>query len=76
MTRFFFDYRAKDKRVVDYRGDDFRSAQDAFDFAQTVAQCLQNSFSQDWTDWSIEVSNTEGQKIFSLPIHGTEQIAA
>jgi hypothetical protein len=76
MTRFFFDYRAKDKRLVDYRGDDFRNAKDAVDFAVTIAQCLKNSFSQDWTEWSIEVSNVEGQKVLSLPICNAEQAAA
>ncbi|MGB6503158.1 MAG: hypothetical protein WBE99_06825 [Xanthobacteraceae bacterium] len=68
MKRFFFDYKAKDALLLDYRGQEFTNPAGAFDFAQEMAFGLKHSISVDWNGWSIEVRATDGEKIFSLPI--------
>jgi CheY-like chemotaxis protein len=65
--RFFFDYKARHHSIYDYNGDDFRSAQDAFDFAEATAQLLKTSLNGDWINYSVEVRDAEGKKYFSLP---------
>lgn len=76
MTRFFFDYRTKDRSLYDYCGDEFVSSQSAMEFAQATAQVLTHSLSGDWVGWSIEVRNAEGKKFFSLPVGNAAPIAA
>jgi hypothetical protein len=72
MTRFFFDYTMKDESLFDYRGEEFRSACGAADFAEAVADVLRHSMAADWTGWSVEVRNAEGTKLFSLPVDSAD----
>ena len=72
MMRFFFDYSTKDQSLLDYRGDEFRSAEGAMEFAQAIVQDLGNSLSREWTGWSIEVRDINGSKFCSLPIEASE----
>ena len=76
MIRFFFDYTTKDQSLFDYRGHDFRSPHGALDFAEAIVLDLKHSLQTDWSDWSVEVRNVEGKKIFSLPIGSSELRAA
>jgi two-component system, chemotaxis family, chemotaxis protein CheY len=66
--RFFFDYTTKDQSLRDYHGEEFRSVEDAFEFAETTAQDLKNNLTRDWMGWSVEVRDAEGTKYFSLPV--------
>jgi Domain of unknown function (DUF6894) len=68
MTRFFFDYRAKDQSLLDYRGQEFHSIQAALEFAQTTAQDLTLSLAENWAGWTVEVSNAQGERYFSVPV--------
>ena len=72
MMRFFFDYRTEDDSILDYRGDEFRSAEGAIEFARDIVQDLTNSLSREWAGWSIEVSDATGSKFCSLRIDATE----
>jgi hypothetical protein len=36
--RLFFDYTTRDRAIYDYKGDEFLSLDDAFDFAETTAE--------------------------------------
>lgn len=68
MKRFFFDYKAKDELLLDYRGQEFTNAAGAFDFAQEIVQDLKHSLNTDWSEWSVEVCAADGEKYFSFPV--------
>jgi hypothetical protein len=65
----FFDYTTRDRAIYDYKGDEFLSLDDAFDFAETTAEAMKHSLNGDWSGWSVEVRDAECKKYFSLPIN-------
>jgi hypothetical protein len=76
MTRFFFDYTAKEESLLDYGGHEFRSSQAAIEFAQTIAQHLKHSLSGNWSGWTVEVRNASGMRVLALPVDSPELEAA
>jgi len=76
MTRFFFDYTAKEQSLLDYGGHEFRSSQAAMEFAQAIAQDLKHSLSGNWLGWTVEVRNASGVRVLSLPVDSPELEAA
>jgi two-component system, chemotaxis family, chemotaxis protein CheY len=66
--RFFFDYTSPDRSLLDYRGDEFLSPDDALDFAESTTQTMKSDLNGDWIGWSVEVRNAEGIKYFTLPV--------
>lgn len=68
MTRFFFDYATNGQSLYDYRGDEFRTAKSATEYAVAIAENLKHSLSDDWIGWWIEVRNAEGVKLSSVPV--------
>jgi hypothetical protein len=74
--RYFFDYRAKDQSLFDYRGDEFHNPQGAIEFAQAIVQDLKHSLSNDWSGWSIEVRSADGAKFCTLTVDSSEPLAA
>jgi len=70
--RFFFDYTKKDESLFDYRGDEFRTAQGAIDFAKATAQHLKDSLAGDWIGWSVEVRDAAGLKWGSVAVDTAE----
>ena len=68
MKRFFFDYKAKEDLLLDYRGQDFTTARSACEFAQEIVQNLKHSLDTDWSGWSVEVHTADGEKYFSFPV--------
>jgi hypothetical protein len=73
--RFFFDYTRADQSLYDYKGDEFLSSKDAFDFAEATAQFLV-TLEGEWRGWSIEVRNDQGRKYFTVPIDGAASLTA
>lgn len=74
--RFFIDYTAEGQSLYDYKGEEFLSSNDAFNFAEATAQALKNDISGLWKGWSVEVRCAEGKKYFSLPIDNLAPAAA
>ena len=74
--RFFIDYTAEGQSLYDYKGEEFLSSDDAFNFAEATAQALKNNLSGLWKGWSVEVRNAEGKRYFSLPIDNLAPAAA
>jgi CheY-like chemotaxis protein len=66
--RFFFDYTSQDRSLLDYRGDEFLSPDDALDFAEATTQTMKSDLNGNWIGWSIEVRNADGIKYFTLPV--------
>ena len=66
--RFFFDYTSQDRSLLDYRGDEFLSPDDALDFAKSTTQTMKSDLNGDWVGWSVEVRNADGIKYFTLPV--------
>jgi hypothetical protein len=75
MTRFFFDYRTRDRALYDYEGQEFKSVQSAEEFAQMIVQDLSYSLTDDWHGWSVEVRNAEGGRLLSLPVERPRRVA-
>jgi Domain of unknown function (DUF6894) len=65
---FFFDYVAADESLFDYRGQEFKSAAGALEYAQEIARDLTHSMSIDWGGWAVEVRAADGRRFYSLPI--------
>ena len=76
MTRFFFDYTAKEQSLLDYGGHEFRSPQAAVEFAEAIAHDLKHSLTENWLGWSVEVRNATGMRLLSLPVASPELEAA
>jgi hypothetical protein len=76
MTRFFFDYTAKEQSLLDYGGHEFSSFAGASEFAQAVAQDLKYSLSGDWLGWCVEVRNAHGKRLLTLAVDNPELEAA
>ena len=76
MMRYFFDYKAKDQSLYDYRGEEFPSTNGALEFAQEMVQSLKHSLNDNWTGWSVEVRGADGRKFFALPVEGSGLLAA
>jgi len=76
MTRFFFDYTAKEQSLLDYGGHDFPSSGAAIEFAQAIAHDLKHSLSGNWLGWCVEVRNVNGNRLLSVPVDGPELEAA
>jgi hypothetical protein len=74
--RLFFDYTSKDKSLYDYRGDEFKDFDTAFEFATEMAQHLALSLSDDWYGWSIVVRDAKGALLFTLPVAASKLRAA
>jgi CheY-like chemotaxis protein len=74
--RYFFDYTSQDRSLLDYRGDEFLSPEDAFDFAEATAQTMKSDLNGGWMGWSVEVRSAEGIKYFTLPVVPVRQATA
>jgi CheY-like chemotaxis protein len=66
--RFFFDYTSPDRSLLDYRGDEFLSPDDALDFAEATTQTMKSDLNGEWIGWSVEVRSADGNKCFTLPV--------
>jgi hypothetical protein len=76
MTRFFFDYTAREQSLLDYGGHEFRSSQAAMEFAEAIAHDLKHSLTHNWIGWCVEVRNASGARLLSLPVDRPELEAA
>jgi two-component system, chemotaxis family, chemotaxis protein CheY len=74
--RFFFDYKTKNHSIYDYNGNNFKNSEDAFNFGESTAQLLKNSFNGDWIGYSVEVRDALGKKYFSIPIGPSDTSAS
>ena len=61
----YLDLLTKGEHLYDYKGNEFLSANDAYDFAETTVEVLKNELDGAWSGWSVEVRNAEGRKFFS-----------
>ena len=72
MTRFFFDYTAKEQSLLDYGGHEFPRSGAAIEFAQAIAHDLRHSLSDNWRGWCVEVRNVAGLRLRSVPVESPE----
>jgi hypothetical protein len=74
--RFFFDYTTRDRALYDYRGDEFRSPQAAMEFAGAIAEKMKHSLANEWLGWRVEVRDSEGVTLLSVPVDSAEAVSA
>jgi Domain of unknown function (DUF6894) len=72
MTRFFFDYTGNGEAVRDYHGNEFRSSEDAFEFAKAIAEDLTHRIADSWVGWAVEVRDAAGTRVFYVPVGAGE----
>jgi hypothetical protein len=77
MKRYFFDVAARSSVQYDYKGREFEDLEHVREIAELIALdilCL----AEDDQDAALEVQvrNIDGQKLFSVPLHSLELIAA
>ena len=66
--RLFFDIFSQETRDYDFHGHDFIRAEDAAEIAQLIAVDLGCSETADRIGSHVQVSNSDGQKLFSVPV--------
>ena len=66
--RLFFDVLCRDSRDYDFHGREFIRAEDAAQIAELIAVDLGCSETADRIGAYVQVSNTAGQKLFSIPV--------
>ena len=76
MTRYFFDIVGHGRSQLDYTGRVLPTPESANDAAETMAFDLAVTSESETIGWAVNVSNTEGQKLFSIPVHGSYLAAA
>jgi hypothetical protein len=76
MTRYFFDIVGHGRSQLDYQGRVLPTAESAHDAAETMAFNLAVRSENETIGWTVNVSNTEGQKLFSIPVQASCLAAA
>jgi len=76
MKKYFFDVVGQRRSEYDFRGRDFAEPQKAFQLAQLLALDLGVASEDEFSGGSINVRSADGQKLFSVSIHGCDLIAA
>lgn len=68
MTTFFFHCAGTQEVLVDRRGSELEDFGDARARAFQIIQALLASEGpEDWRDWSLHVSDDEGEELFLVP---------
>jgi hypothetical protein len=68
MQKYFFDLVGHGSSQYDYRGHVFAAPDKAFRLAELMALDLDIRGEGEWSGWSINVRNAEGQQYFSVPV--------
>jgi hypothetical protein len=68
MQKYFFDLVGQGRSQYDYRGRVFAAPESAFRLAELIALDLDVRGEGEWTGWTINVRNAEGQQYFSVPV--------
>jgi hypothetical protein len=76
MTRYFFDIVGHGRSQLDYKGRVLPTPESAHDAAETMAFDLAVTSESETIGWAVNVSNTEGQKLFSIPVQASYLAAA
>lgn len=73
MTRLFFDLVGQDNRAFDFHGRYFRDPNDAHEHAKLMSLDLSSTHKEEGTE--IEVRDTSGKRLFSVPVVLVEELA-
>jgi hypothetical protein len=68
MARVYFHCSDDLTVLLDRRGSDLDDLTDIHQCAVQVAHsCIATTAADDWRDWTVHVSNDDGEEIFMLP---------
>jgi hypothetical protein len=76
MNKYFFDLVSRDRCEYDYRGRAFDGPEQAIELANLIALDLEVGADEKWSGWVVQVRNSQGQEIFSLPVQTPDLAAA
>lgn len=76
MKRFFFDIADQTYVQYDYRGRELGSLEEVRELAELVALDCECTDGSHWVGTEVQVRNTGGDRLFSIPIRQAECIAA
>ncbi len=68
MQKYVFDLVGQDRSQYDYRGRVLAAPEKAFRLAELIALDLDIRGGGEWSGWSINVHNEQGQQYFSVPV--------
>lgn len=72
MTRFFFDVVSGTSSSYDFHGRYFTSEKEAREMAEIVSFDVACSETSDGNNASVQVRNSVGQTLFSVPVRALE----
>ena len=75
MNRYFFDVVGHGRAELDYTGRLLPSPERAYDAAEFMAFDLVVKW-EATIGWAVNVSNSEGRKLFSIPVQASYLAAA
>jgi hypothetical protein len=75
MQRYFFDLMGE-RPHYDFSGHDLPSVTRAYELAELMALDLSIEPDERWGGWSIDVRNTLGQKLCTVPVAAENAAAA
>jgi hypothetical protein len=76
MKRYFFDVAARSSVQYDYKGREFAHVEQVREIADLIALDILCLAEEDQDALEVQVRNIDGQKLFSVPVHAPELIAA
>jgi hypothetical protein len=76
MNKYFFDLVSRDRCEYDYSGRALDGPEQAIELANLIALDLEVGEDEKWSGWVVQVRNSQGQEIFSLPVQNPDLAAA
>lgn len=76
MTRLFFDVVGPKGHSFDFHGRYFHNPNDAHEDAKILSMDLSCSDQGDWQDAEVQVRDSAGNRLFSVPVQELEASVA
>ena len=76
MEKYFFDLVSPNRSEFDFRAGQFPSLEHALQLAQLIAFDLSIEAEGKLSGWTIEVRNTQGRQLGSMPVPGSNRMAS
>ncbi len=68
MTHVYFHCWTPEGLLLDRRGQDVEDPAEARERAQAIIlSCIAKPGPEDWRDWTVAVSDEDGEELFALP---------
>jgi hypothetical protein len=76
MEKYFFDLVGHDHSEYDYQGQLLSAPEKALQLAELIALDCEMCGEGEWSRWTINVRNAQGQHFFAIPVREPELMVA